>query len=271
MWIDYAADMVNLQFRFCKLRFCKIRQYRFKPSWVGSLATICCIPLFIHLGQWQFHKAQSKLTLQATYDQYDKSLPVALPSEIKELQSWRYKQVKVKGHYLPAYQIFLDNQVEGEQVGYHVVTPLQIQGATEIESEKIVVLVDRGWIPAMENHLDVPKVETPMTVVEVDGQVWLPSSKFFSLQGTQNANNQTWQPIWQNMDMKRYAQVSPMKPLPLVIRLNPKSDAGGFVRNWVRPDDRAESNLSYAYQWFGFAFAALVIFIVVSFKKVGLS
>jgi surfeit locus 1 family protein len=259
VWIDYAADMANLQFRFCNLR-----QYRFRPSWVGAFATICCIPLFIHLGQWQFHKAQTKFALQATYDQYDQSAPVTLPTETGEPESWRYKQVKVKGRYLPDYQIFLDNQVEGEQVGYHVVTPLQIDGVDE------VVLIDRGWIPAMENHLEVPKVVTPLTVVEIDGQVWLPSTKFYSLEDKGEAVSKVWQPIWQNMDMKRYVAVSPIKVLPLVIRLNPKSNAGGFVRNWVRPDDRAESNLSYAYQWFGFAFAALAIFIVVSFKKVEL-
>lgn len=251
--------MANLQFRFCNLR-----QYRFRPSWVGALATICCIPLFIHLGQWQFHKAQTKLALQATYDRYDKSAPVALPGEINQPELWRYRQVKVSGRYLPDYQIFLDNQIEGEQVGYHVLTPLRIQGL------EVAVLVDRGWIPAMESHSEIPNVDTPLDMVEVDGQVWLPSGKFYSLEGREQAATNQWQPIWQNMDMKRYATSSPIKVLPLVIRLNPKSGAGGFVRHWVRPDDRAESNLSYAYQWFGFAFAALAIFIVVSFKKVEL-
>jgi surfeit locus 1 family protein len=257
VWIDYAADMANLQFRFFELS-----QYRFRPSWVGSLATICCIPLFIHLGQWQYHKAQTKLALQATYDRYDKSVPVLLPNDISEPESWRYRQVKVSGRYLPDYQIFLDNQVEGEQVGYHVITPLQMDGTSN------VVLVDRGWIPAMEQHLNVPKVVTPAVVIEVVGQVWLPSKKFYSLEAQETNASKAWQAIWQNMDMKRYAEVAPMKVSPVVIRLSPQSNAGGFVRNRVRPDDRAESNLSYAYQWFGFAFAALVIYIVVSFKKV---
>jgi surfeit locus 1 family protein len=48
--------------------------------------------------------------------------------------------------------------------------------------------------------------------------------------------------------------------------MSPQS-SGGFVRNWVRPDDRILTHLSYAYQWFGFAFATLAIYIFVGFKR----
>lgn len=247
--------MSNLQFRFS--------DYRFQPSWLGTLITVCCIPLFIKLGYWQYHKAQQKLVLQATYQRYEHAVPVDLPSVIGQVEPWRYRLVQAVGHYLPQYQILLDNQVEDERVGYHVITPLQINGSDS------VVLVDRGWIPAQDSHSDIPVVDTPTGEQQVIGKVWLPSTKFYTLPAALGAKQteQGWQTVWQNMDMQHYQQAVPFKTLPVAIRLDPASNAGGFVRNWVMPDDRVATNISYAYQWFGFAVAALVIYVVVSVKK----
>jgi surfeit locus 1 family protein len=52
-----------------------------------------------------------------------------------------------------------------------------------------------------------------------------------------------------------------------VIRLDAASGAGGFVRNWPRPAERIEMHIGYAYQWFGFALAFFVIYLVVNFRK----
>jgi len=68
------------------------------------------------------------------------------------------------------------------------------------------------------------------------------------------------------MDMKSYAKLVPFEIVPVVLRMSP-DNAGGFVRNWVRPDDRIQTHLSYAYQWFGFAIATLGIYIFVSFRR----
>jgi surfeit locus 1 family protein len=70
------------------------------------------------------------------------------------------------------------------------------------------------------------------------------------------------------MDISRYAKTVPFKVLPLVLRLDADSQAGGFARDWPLPAERIETNLSYAYQWFGFAAAALAIYIYISMKKI---
>ncbi len=253
--------MSNLQFRFSGY----LHGYRFRPSWLGTLVTICCIPLFIKLGFWQYNKAEQKKALQATYEKYGQSPPLKLPAVIDKPEEWRYRPVAVSGVYLPQYQFFLDNQVEGEAVGYHVITPLQMEGT------ETVVLIDRGWITARDDHSEVPHVETPSGKQDVIGKVWLPSARFYTLAKADALADpklaQEWQAVWQNMDMSRYAKLVPFKTLPVAIRLDAASKAGGFVRNWVLPDDRVATNVSYAYQWFGFAVAAVIIYIVVSFKK----
>lgn len=256
MCIDYALLMSYLQFRFA--------DYRFRPSLLGTLVTICCIPLFIKLGLWQYHKAAQKQVLQTQYDKYLHALPVALPEVITRPEDWRYRQVKAVGEYEPRYQILLDNQVAEEQVGYHVITPLRIHNTQRL------ILVDRGWIPAQANHSVLPQIDTPVGEQEVTGQVWLPSPKFFSLEAKSSANipGGNWQSLWQNMDMDRYAKSVPFPVLPLVIRLDTASSAGGFLREWQRPAERISTNIGYAYQWFGFAGTALAIYLIVSFKKI---
>lgn len=231
----------------------------FRPSLIGTIATLALIPLFIHLGQWQYSKAMMKQDLQHQYQVNAQQQDADLPNDFSDTQTLRYKNVLVRGEYLTQYQILLDNQVEGEVAGYHVITPLKLSSRNQ------VVLIDRGWIPALANHSDLPNVETPADEQEVRGQIWVPSQKFFSLQ-TVTLKGDEWQTLWQNMDMKSYAKVVPFTVVPVVLRMSP-NNAGGFVRNWVRPDDRIQTHLSYAYQWFGFAIATLGIYLFVSFRR----
>jgi surfeit locus 1 family protein len=54
----------------------------------------------------------------------------------------------------------------------------------------------------------------------------------------------------------------------MTIKLDQSSDAGGFIRNWQVPADRIATNIGYAYQWFGFALAALLIYLYMSITKI---
>ncbi len=69
------------------------------------------------------------------------------------------------------------------------------------------------------------------------------------------------------MDMARYQKIVPIRILPLVIKLDAKSTAGGFVRNWQLPPSKIATNMGYAYQWFGFAIASVLIYLFTSIKK----
>jgi len=70
------------------------------------------------------------------------------------------------------------------------------------------------------------------------------------------------------MDLKRYQNSVAIKVLPIVIKLDTKSNAGGFVRNWQLPADKIATNMGYAYQWFGFAVASILIFLYTSIRKI---
>lgn len=225
-----------------------------------AIATLVFVALFIRLGLWQLHKAEAKQALQAQLDRHITETPVALPEIIDMPEAWRYRNVRASGSYDTRYQILLDNQVEKGTAGYHVITPFKIDGSDK------VILVNRGWIPAPAQHSNVPQVGTPSGLQEITGNLWLPSNKIFALETPPAAG--LWQPVWQNMDMQRYMESVPFKPYPLIVRLDPASPAGGFVRNWPRPAERIETHLGYAYQWFGFAATLIAIYLFLSFKKV---
>lgn len=232
--------------------------YTFKPSWQGALILLIVVPVFIKLGFWQYHKASLKQEIQAQYVQSAKEELTQLPNSAGDFSALQYKKVRIKGNYETQHQILLDNQVENNQAGFHVITPLKIEGGDDF------ILVNRGWIPGGKNRNDIPTFATPNNTVEIVGQLWLPKRKFFTLQNDAQKYAET--KVWQHLDMARFQKTMP-NLLPAVIKLDEKSNAGGFVRHWQMPASKIATNLGYAYQWFGFAVASILIYILSSFKK----
>jgi surfeit locus 1 family protein len=234
-------------------------KYIFKPSLWMTVATLLVMLLCVKLGLWQYNKAAAKQALQTQLSARQMEPSVALPDKISDLEKWRFKRVKFAGIYDTHYQILLDNQVENTVAGYHVLTPMQVAGSS------FYVLIDRGWITGA-NSRALPVFTTPQGQQEIEGDISLPAAKFFTLEAAPVADGK-WQQVWQNVDMKRYSKLVPVALQPFIVRLDPKNEAGGFVRNWPPPGENVSMHLGYAYQWFGFALTLLVIYIVLNLKK----
>lgn len=218
-----------------------------------------CIPLFIKLGLWQYNKAELRKEIKSSYNASLDQDALVLPDNLTDVDAWKYKKVKVKGQYETKYQILLDNQVEENVAGFHVITPLRLDGSNDY------VLINRGWVAGGANHTDIPTINTPDYSLEIIGFVWVPSKKIFSLESDNEKSS--WKTVWQHMDMERYQKSIPIHILPLVIKLDSKSNAGGFVRKWQLPASKIATNMGYAYQWFGFTIASILIFLFTSIKK----
>ena len=97
------------------------------------------------------------------------------------------------------------------------------------------------------------------------GQVWVPSKKIFTLENKETANKKSSiATVWQHMDIDLYRRTAPFEVSEMAIKLDKNSDAGGFVRNWQVPAERIATHIGYAYQWFGFALATLLIYLYMS-------
>lgn len=237
--------------------------YRFRPQLIPTLAFLVLLPGLINLGMWQLNKARQKQALQQQLEQGSKAAPISITRRVDDPEAIRYRRVRVRGQWEAGYQFLLDNKVnEQEIVGYQVLTPLRISGSD------MRVLVNRGWVPAGADRRQLPAVAPPAGEVDVEGVAIVPSTKFFELAKPQDSSTGL-EPVWQNLDLARYRQSVPFQLQPVVLLLDPNSAAGGYERNWPRPDERVEKNLGYAYQWFGMAVALVGIYIFVNLKKVG--
>lgn len=217
----------------------------------GALVAIL-VPVFVSLGLWQWNKAAAKEARQVLLDQRGGEAPVRLSGTPVAAESLRFRRITVRGTYEPQYQILVDNRVHQERAGYHVVTPLRIEGS------EMRVLVNRGWISA-EGTRALPQFDTPSQTVALLATAVVPGTRFFTLAAEPAGPG--WQPRWQNLDLARYRQAVPFPLQPVVLELDPNSAGGGFVREWPRPDEHIERHVGYAWQWFGFAAATIAIWL----------
>jgi surfeit locus 1 family protein len=234
---------------------------RFRPRLLMTLLSMALIALFISFGQWQWNKATVKGDLQTLLDTRSAEPAISMPVVPANAQAMRYRQVITRGHYEAEHQILLDNRVHREQAGYHVITPLRI------ENSEMRVLVNRGWLPALAEHSHTPEVATPAGLVEVSGMAIVPGTRYFTLGAEVAGGTSGWQKVWQNLDLPRYGKAVNFPVQPVVIQLSPESTAGGFAREWPRPDERIERHVGYALQWWGFALATVLIWLVVNFRR----
>lgn len=231
---------------------------RFRPSlWGGTLALAVATGC-IQLGNWQHAKFDRKQAAQKLLDARGVDAPITLGASPVDAEALRSHPVVVRGRFETERQFLVDNRVYREQAGYHVLTPLRIEGSS------MRVLVNRGWVPARASHSDLPVVATPDGPVELTGIAVVPGSRFFTL-GTEPATR-AWQAVWQNLDLARFIASAPYPVQPVVLQLAAEAPAG-FVRDWPRPDDRAERHLSYAWQWYGFAASAGLIWFALGWRR----
>ncbi|RLJ67972.1 surfeit locus 1 family protein [Sulfurisoma sediminicola] len=227
----------------------------------GGLLVVALVTGFVSLGLWQWNKYAVKTERQSELDQRSHDALIAMPHRttnapqevpLGDADFLRYRHVELTGEFEPARQILIDNRVDPttERAGYHVVTPLHLAGSD------MRVLVNRGWVPAAADHRVLPEIATPVGPVTLTGIAVVPPARFFTL--AQPAAG--WQPVWQNLDLARYAAAAPWPLQPVVVELDPTAPHG-YARAWPRPDERADKHLSYALQWFGFAASSIGIWL----------
>jgi surfeit locus 1 family protein len=159
-----------------------------------------------------------------------------------------WRPVKVQGIYDFENQVALRNQYNGDQYGYHLITPLRFNGGA--------ILVDRGWIPAdsRSKPADWRQYDEPGTVTVV-GQLRLGQTKprFGGVADTLPANGQKLD-VWTNADITHIAAQMPYPVLPVYVQPNADpNDAQPPIPTQPTLDLTEGPHFGYALQWFTFA------------------
>lgn len=160
----------------------------------------------------------------------------------------------MRGEFLPARTVLLDNKQRQGRTGYEVVTPLKLSASD------MHVLVNRGWIAGGATREHIPAVATPAGEVLVEGIVreHLPRV----LQAGPAARDR----VRQNLAIEDFAAETGLALLPFVIEQH-SSLADGLARDWPRQSSGPEKNEMYAVQWYSLAALAVVLLVVLSFRK----
>jgi surfeit locus 1 family protein len=235
-----------------------MRHYSFKPGRASVLGTLLLLPLFWSLGVWQLHRAEEKDSLIELRKTRAESAELMLDGASPPIDELRYRSVLIRGHYDSAHQFLLDNQILDRQVGYHVLTPLRLEGSD------LHVLVNRGWVRAPAERTQLPEVSVVEDPVQIRGTVDRFPSVGLRLAGAEIPAS-GWPAVVQVLDARALSERLGYPLLPYQVLLGP-SQPEGYARNWKLAEVDPGKHLGYALQWFCFAAVLLLLFLWHGFK-----
>lgn len=233
----------------------RVGMWRFTPTFWPTLATLIFFALTLWLGNWQAERAETKRALQARYDKAVEEAPIHVGRTLLDRDSVLYRKLEVTGEFDAAHTILLDNRVLDGVAGYHVLTPLKIEGS------QLSILVNRGWMPVGRSRAHVPVPPTPSGRVSLEGMAVDPHSRYFEL-----AHAAPQGRVWQNLDFERYEAIEGLKLQPvLLLQTSVLND--GLQRTWPRPDTGVSMHVSYEIQWYSLATTLVVLWLVMNVKR----
>ncbi|HEV2680482.1 MAG TPA: SURF1 family protein [Rhodanobacter sp.] len=233
-----------------------------RPSWWALLLTVAGALLFIRLGVWQLHRADFKDALLRRYAA-SASAPVqdfANVAARPPIDS--FPRVQVSGRYLVDRLYLLDNPKHDERGGVEVFAPFAIRG------QPLLLLVDLGFLPGNGTR-QVPQLPPlPTTEISLQGLYVPPPPVGFEMGGDALTRQTRWpkESIFLNPAEVAHDLGRPLYPRMLALDADP---AAIYVR--VHTLDLSAMpparHRAYAFQWFSFALAAVVILLVLHRKR----
>lgn len=220
-----------------------------------TLAAAAFFALVSSLGTWQMNRADEKRERQALFDQRLAEPPLVLTGAVPSPDPLMYRRVRASGRWLAERQVYVDNQIREGRAGFHLVTPLQIEGRSE------VVLVNRGWIARDRSYPAAPPVAVERGRVEVTGLATRPPARYRELSSQTITGS-----VWQNLSIERYASHTGLRVLPVVILAD--EPAKGLARVTEKPDAGVAKHVEYSLTWYALAATILALWLAMNLKRV---
>lgn len=234
----------------------RIGKLSFAPGPVPTLAALAMVALTLWLGNWQMDRAQEKRERQALFEARSNDTPVRLAGAVPSAEPLLFRRVRVAGTWLGDRQFYVDNRIREGRAGFHVVTPLAIEGTDA------AVLVNRGWVARGPDYPRPPRLGTPPAGrVEVTGLATRPPARVLELSAETVAGD-----VWQNLSIERFAAHTRLALLPVVVLAD--APAPGLVSVSEAPDAGIAKHIEYAFTWFSLAATLVVLWVALNLKKV---
>jgi cytochrome oxidase assembly protein ShyY1 len=239
-----------------------------RPSWFAIALTLVGIALFVRLGIWQLDRADEARHLLAAFDAAPKAALEDFAAVRAAPPADRYPHVRVHGRFLADRSWLRDEQIRDGKLGVEVYAAFVAEGSDASNGKDEVLLVDRGWI-AWSHERGTQPALPPLAEGEVAVTgVYAPfPGNGIRVGGNALTRQAQWPKLTLAIDAQEIAADLNRPLLPRVLLLDADA-ASGFVRSWTPSVMPPERHRGYAVQWFTFAVAAIVIFVLLHYKKV---
>jgi surfeit locus 1 family protein len=228
--------------------------WRFTPRLVPTLAAAVMLALLLSLGRWQVSRAHEKEERQALYEARLAAPPFRLAGPVDDGGALLYRRLEATGRYQPTQQIYIDNRLHQGRAGFHVITPLQLEGTSA------TVLVNRGWVARTAEYPRPPAVAVPEGPVTVTGLATLPPARVLELSADTVAGS-----VWQNLSIARYRERTKQDVLPFVLLA--AAPAPGAAPVIEQPDAGVAKHKEYALTWFSLAATVVALWLGLNLRR----
>jgi surfeit locus 1 family protein len=223
---------------------------------IPTLMVLFFVILMTSMGFWQIRRAAEKEHLLELLAD-DNIIEITQKTQIKNLP--RYANVKLKGHFVDAPQLLLDNQVDEGVQGYHAFTPFIV------DELNLIIMVNRGWL--VKNKFTDEQLGVDSKPISLIGKLNTPPQVGIQLGEIELIQQRAIQVItyYEEDKVKNFVQERLCKSLDCVVSdkvlLMDKFQDNGFKREWKPVIMQPSKHIAYAVQWFAMTLVLIVIFI----------
>ncbi len=236
----------------------RIGSRSFQPTALPTVAAVAAVATLVSLGRWQLHRADEK---RALYDAFARGTDSVRTLELGTPELPRYQRVRASGSYDSNRQVLIDNMSNAQdRAGYYVITPFRLAAGGW-------VLVNRGWVAPGASRADKPRVDVSSAPREIRGRAdRLPRA------GIELGKRLPLSPPYPVVaDFPTRAEIAallhegPWTAATPVILLD-ATEPDGYLREWQPAGFAPGRHIAYAVQWFGFAAALAVVYVLAQFR-----
>ncbi|AIF46673.1 SURF1 family protein [Dyella japonica] len=233
-----------------------------RPSWFALLLTVAGALLFIRLGVWQLHRADEKEQILRRYATAETAAASDFAAVAANPPVDAFARVNVQGEYLADRLYLLDNPRHDQRGGVEVYAPFRPRNGDRL------LLVDLGFLPGNGTDQAPQLPPLPTGAQDLHG-LYVPAPGVgFEMGGNALARQTRWPKTTVYLDLPQVATDlgGALYPQVLTLDADPSSI---YVREHTidfsaMPPAR---HRAYAFQWFTFAVAALVILLVLHRRR----
>ncbi len=233
-----------------------------RPPWWAIALTAAGMLLFVRLGVWQLHRAEAKDLLLARYAAAASAPAQPFAEAIAAPKADAFPRVLVTGHFLVDRLYLLDNPNHDQRRGVEVFAPFVVAHDSRL------LLVDMGFLAAGSDGQTLPVPAMPTGQTTLRGLYVPPPPVGFEMGGDALVRQAQWPKKSIYLDL---GQVATDLGRPLYPRVLARDTDSRSVYLRVHTLDFSSMpparHRAYAFQWFTFALAALVILLVVNRDK----